>query len=223
MNTGLKLALLAAGAIVGGLLGGPWLWLHYACKPAATLLVLAWVLRAAPVVSSRYRRAVAWGLVFSLAGDVLLMLPQGLFLGGLVAFLLAHLCFIAALWPGGGVRANALALLAYAALAAVDLGLLWPHVPGEMRLPVLAYVSVLVLMAALAAARAWALRADAMLAAPARLAAVGGALFVLSDSLLAWNRFHGALPLALLWVLATYYASLWCIARSVARRAGQGA
>lgn len=223
MSTGLKLALLVAGAIVGGLLGGPWLWLHYLCKPAATVLVLAWVLRAAPVVSPRYRRAVAWGLVFSLAGDVLLMLPQGLFLGGLVAFLLAHLCFIAALWPGGGARANALALLAYAALAAVDLGLLWPHVPGDMRLPVLAYVSVLVLMAVLAAGRAWALRADAVLAAPARLAALGGALFVLSDSLLAWNRFHGPLPLALLWVLATYYASLWCIALSVARRTGQGA
>ncbi|KFN47865.1 hypothetical protein N790_07280 [Arenimonas malthae CC-JY-1] len=217
------LALVVAGAIAGGLLGGPWLWLHYACKPLATLMVLAWVLRASPAVSVRYQRAIALGVVFSLAGDVLLMLPQGLFLGGLVAFLLAHLCFIVALWPGGGARANALAVSAYAVLAAVNVGLLWPHVPGAMRGPVLAYVAVLVLMAALAAARAGSLRSDGALAGPSRLAAVGGALFVLSDSLLAWNHFRGGLPLALLWVLATYYASLWCIARSVARPVGQGA
>ncbi|MBW8313137.1 MAG: lysoplasmalogenase [Rhizobium sp.] len=217
------LALVVGGAIAGGLLGGTWLWLHYVCKPLATLMVLAWVLRAAPPVSVRYRRAIALGVVFSLVGDVLLMLPQGLFLGGLVAFLLAHLCFIVALWPGGVLGANALAVSAYAALAAVNLGLLWPHVPGAMRVPVLAYVAVLVLMAALAAARAWALRGNAALSRPARLAAVGGALFVLSDSLLAWNHFRAGLPLALLWVLASYYASLWCIARSVARPAGQRA
>ena len=40
---------------------------------------------------------------------------------------------------------------------------------------------------------------------------------MLSDSLLAWNRFDGPMPLAALWVLATYYLSLWWIARSVAR------
>ena len=217
------LALVAAGAIAGGLMGGPWLWLHYACKPLATLMVLAWVLRAAPAVSVRYRRAVALGVVFSLVGDVLLMLPQGLFMGGLVAFLLAHWCFIVALWPGGDGLANAVAVLVYVAIAALAMGLLWPDVPDAMRVPVFVYVQALVLMAALAAGRAWSRRSDATLAGPSRLAAVGGLLFVLSDSLLAWNHFHGGLPLALLWVLATYYASLWCIARSVARPAGQGA
>jgi hypothetical protein len=42
-------------------------------------------------------------------------------------------------------------------------------------------------------------------------------LFMLSDSLLAWNRFDGPMPLAALWVLWTYHLSLWWIARSVAR------
>jgi hypothetical protein len=32
---------------------------------------------------------------------------------------------------------------------------------------------------------------------------------------LAWNRFRLAIPLSSLWVLATYYAALWCLARSV--------
>ena len=53
---------------------------------------------------------------------------------------------------------------------------------------------------------------------PALSGAVGGALFVLSDSLLAWDRFGSGLPAAALLVLASYYAALWCIARSVAVR-----
>ncbi|NMW25824.1 lysoplasmalogenase, partial [Rhodanobacter denitrificans] len=38
-----------------------------------------------------------------------------------------------------------------------------------------------------------------------------------SDSLLAWDRFRGPLPLASLWVLSAYYLALWRIARSVQR------
>ncbi|MGB3381907.1 MAG: lysoplasmalogenase family protein, partial [Rhodanobacter sp.] len=59
-----------------------------------------------------------------------------------------------------------------------------------------------------------------VLARPARRAAIGGALFMLGDSLLAWDRFHGALPLAAVWVLGSYYAAVWFIARSVARDDG---
>jgi uncharacterized membrane protein YhhN len=40
---------------------------------------------------------------------------------------------------------------------------------------------------------------------------------MISDSLLAWDRFRGALPWAALYVLTTYYAALWLIARSVER------
>ena len=54
--------------------------------------------------------------------------------------------------------------------------------------------------------------ADAVLA---RSAAIGGALFVASDALLATNKFAGPLPLASLWVLASYWAAQWCIAGSL--------
>ena len=40
-----------------------------------------------------------------------------------------------------------------------------------------------------------------------------------SDALLATNKFAGPLPLASLWVLATYYLALWWIAGSVRRAA----
>jgi hypothetical protein len=62
--------------------------------------------------------------------------------------------------------------------------------------------------------------AASAIAGSARLAAVGAAFFVVSDTLLAWNRFGGGIPLASLWVLATYFIAQWYIARSVDLQAG---
>src|SRR4051794_41583322 len=55
-----------------------------------------------PVAGADARRG--WfvaALVFSLAGDVFLMLPRDLFVAGLSAFLVAHLCYIAGFWTDG--------------------------------------------------------------------------------------------------------------------------
>lgn len=84
-----------------------------------------------------------------------------------------------------------------------------------MRMPVLAYVVVLASMAVLALARQWRSSQPAVEARSAPWAAVGALLFVASDSLLAWDRFAGGLPLASLLVLSTYYGAQYAIARSV--------
>src|SRR3974390_2534504 len=55
-----------------------------------------------PAADAHTRRA--WfvvALVFCLAGDVLLMVPRDLFVGGLAAFLLGHLCYVAGFWTHG--------------------------------------------------------------------------------------------------------------------------
>jgi uncharacterized membrane protein YhhN len=219
----LFIAISAVGAVVGAVLGGPWIWLHYLCKPLATILLLALAARARHPVSARYRTLVCVGLLLSLAGDVFLLLPVDLFMAGLISFLLAHFCYIAAFapdssWPtrASMARRLVLTLLPYAAVAAANLFLLLPHVSEELKPAVLGYVMVLELMAALAGARAWILRRDA-LANSALVAAIGGGLFVLSDTLLAWDKFGGGIPKASLWVLVSYYAAQWCIARSVDR------
>ncbi|KRG74470.1 hypothetical protein ABB30_13890 [Stenotrophomonas ginsengisoli] len=206
------LAVLAAGAIIGALGQGPWWWLHWLCKPLATLWLIAWVAgMTVPVMRQGYRRWVLAGLCLSLLGDVLLMLPQGLFVPGLVAFLLAHLCYIAAF--AGDARAGALpAGIGLATLiGAGNLLALWQHLPAAMQVPVSAYVLVIAAMAALALAGA--MRRMASLAN--RLAAGGALLFVASDSWLAWDRFAGPLPLAIVGVLLTYWAAQYLIAASV--------
>jgi len=67
----------------------------------------------------------------------------------------------------------------------------------------------LVSMAAQAMGRSFLLRTSA-----ARFAAIGALLFVLSDGLLALNRFYAPLRLAPLLILVPYYTGQWLIASS---------
>lgn len=215
--------LVAGSAILGALLGSGegdpgWHWLHWICKPLATVLIFLLAWRARPALSARYRHWISTGMACSLLGDVLLMLPQDLFVPGLVAFLCGHLCFLVAFLGDSRFAARPLWLLASLGYGAINLWLLWDSMGATLRLPVIVYVVVLAGMGgqALVRARMFALRGDAQRVGTQR-AALGAMLFMLSDTLLAWNRFHAAIPWSSLWVLSTYYLALWWIARSVQR------
>lgn len=204
------LVMLGAGAIIGALIGGDvGNWLHWICKPLATGWLLLWV-SGLPGLSSgrRYRRWIVAGLALSLVGDVLLMMPWGLFVPGLVAFLLAHLCYISAFLPGTRTGSLLAGLAISTFIAGTNLVLLWPYLPTDMQLPVGAYVAVIGAMASMALARAF----DGLQGG--RMSAVGALLFVISDCWLAWDRFAGPLPWAIAGILVTYWSAQWAIAAS---------
>jgi uncharacterized membrane protein YhhN len=193
-------ALLAAGMAIAAALGAlPFAWLVLA-KPLTTALVVVHALRAPPSIE---RRWIVAGLLLSLAGDIALLWPERGFLPGLIAFLLAHLAYLVAFTRRLRLASRAGPFLIYALAASGILAVLWPDVPAGLRVPVVVYVVALTAMAAQAAVAG--MRTRLVLLA-------GGALFFLSDALLATARFHGALPLAPLWILATYWAAQWCIA-----------
>ena len=185
-------------------------------KPLTTVLVgiWAWPRGADEVAVRRWIRA---GLLMSLFGDVFLLWPQQGFLPGLVSFLLAHLAYIVAFTRSARLGARVLPFVFYGLVGAGVLGWLWPGVPPPLQLPVLAYVACLITMAAQAAVL-WQLARDGPNEILARRAAVGGALFVLSDALLAANRFAMPLPAASLLILAPYWAAQILIAGSMRGR-----
>lgn len=213
--TGLAVAVAAALAIAGALAAPVMLWLHYLCKPLATILVFVAVLLVRSPASEVYRRAILGGLVWSLAGDVALMLPAEVlpagFLIGLGSFLVAHLFFLRAFLRDARLFGTRWVPLALVAACAVNLAILWPGLAADLRGPVIAYMLCLVAMSAQAISRALALGTR-----ESHLAAAGSLLFVLSDTLLAYDRFHAPLAAAPLLILATYYGALWLIASSVA-------
>jgi uncharacterized membrane protein YhhN len=152
-------------------------------KPVVPLLLavaaLAWPEGSLAVPAVRPWVVVA--LAASLLGDVLL-LPPGRLTGGLVAFLVAHLAYLAAFvqLPGsvGWLVVGTVAAVVVAATAGRSLVLAARG--AGMAAPVAAYLVVICAMAVAAT------RTDSP-------AAVAGAwLFVTSDTLLGWGAFRGA-------------------------------
>ena len=188
-------------------------WLHFLFKPLALSIAIFLAARRALAAGSitGFDGLLLAGLVASLAGDVLLMGPGGMFVPGLVCFLLAHLAYIALFRIGVGLFPRPGALAATLLVGAGMYAFLWHGgLPAALRIPVGAYVVVIACMAAQAIGRAAVLRRTDPSAA---WVAVGACFFMLSDSLLAINKFVMPLPLAQLWVLATYYAAQVLIVR----------
>lgn len=210
----LPLATVASAALcIAAATGALPAWLAFVFKPLTTLLVIAWAFTRGAEVPVQ-RRRILIGLWLSLAGDVFLLWPGQGFLPGLVSFLLAHLAYIAAFSVPVRFGAKPVAFAVYGVIAALILSQLWGGVPAALRAPVVGYVVCLACMAAQAAA--WWLSAPA--SPLARCAAVGGLLFMASDSLLAINKFASPLPLAALWILSTYWLAQLCIAASLPAR-----
>ena len=180
-------------------------WLSVAFKPLATIVIIAFA-RQRRAGRADVRRWVLVGLVLSLGGDIALLWPKDGFLPGLVSFLFAHLAYLIGFTRDRGFAAVRLPFALYALVAGAILALLWPGVPAALRLPVAIYVLCLASMAAQAAVL-WRTGVER-----AGVLALGGALFVASDALLATNKFAAALPAANLWMLATYWLAQWCIA-----------
>ena len=181
--------------------------LHQVFKPLTMLLAIGLVWRQAAQTSRARPRALALltgALLASLAGDVFLMLrgPQW-FIPGLASFLVAHGFYIALFRIGQPWFPSRRALLATLAFGAAMYAHVWNGLGDPvLKVAVAAYVTVIALMAAQAIGRASVLRTPGAIAV-----ALGACIFMVSDSLIAINRFVAPLPLAGLWVLATYYAA----------------
>jgi len=181
----------------------------YVFKP----LTMAFILLVAIIVgrhhSSPYFYWILVGLIFCMIGDVLLMFPEEWFLCGLVSFLMAHVFYVFAFTSEVGFGFSLWLLLPFFIYGCLMCGLLIPHL-GRMRLPVLLYVIVIVVMAWQAWERWFRIRQDTAL-----FASMGAVLFIVSDSVLAWNRFRKKFQNAQTVILSTYYAAQWLIALSV--------
>ena len=206
----LEVVVVQAGALATATAAAGFVDLHRVFKPLAMVLAIAFVAWRARGAggTARFDGLLMLALAFSLAGDVFLMF-DGYFIPGLVSFLLAHLCYIALFRDGAPWMASHKALAIVLALGAGMYAFLFPSLPGVLKVAVAAYTLVICAMAAQAIGRATVLRTPASIAV-----AVGACIFMLSDTLLAINKFAQPLPLSQLWVLATYYAAQVLIAHN---------
>ena len=220
-NAALRRLLTIVGAIAAvlAIASAPWAldrpWLNFAFEPLATLCVIAWAALGRSD-DGLVKRWIVVGLVFSLAGDVALLWPVQGFLVGLVAFLLGHAAYLVALTRRVKFLASPPAFGVWAIVAASVLARLWAGVPADLRAPVIVYVCALAAMAAQATS-VWLARRGQPDAKRWRTVAIGGALFVLSDAILATDKFVGGITMPTLWNLSIYWLGQWFIACAAVR------
>ena len=195
--TGVLLALTGASAV------GDWIAVHRDNKPleyATKPLTLALLVIVALVEWDGAGGAAPWlvgALVFSLAGDVFLMLPGNLFVPGLASFLVAHICYVVAFDPELPDQSSEWAVAVGVLGVGVVLFLrllqgLRSKGLGELVAPVAAYSIAISLMVFSAATFS-------------TLAAAGAVLFFVSDSLIGWTRFVHDLPHGKVAIHITYH------------------
>ncbi|MDF6041667.1 lysoplasmalogenase [Streptomyces sp. JH14] len=157
---------------------------HLVAKPLLMPLLAGYA------AARRGPRLLVAALLFGWGGDALLLAGSDTaFLIGMGSFAAGHVCY---LWLFGRARTSLVLAAAYAVFLAGFLALLWGGLPADLRIPMAGYSLLLTAMA---------YRSSTC----GRYAALGGALFLLSDALIAtgiadWPQ----LPAPDFWVMLTY-------------------
>ena len=147
---------------------------------------------------------------FCALGDAMGVL--GSFEGQMGGFALAHICFILYFIKGirtGNVQPVVIAAISSACLIPLVVAA-WKVIPAVHCLPIRIGCSVYAL---LLTGTVWTSSARALTVCDSRktlplLAALGGILFLVSDFVLAWNKFAEHISNASLCIMSTYYAAL---------------
>lgn len=156
-----------------------------------------------------------FALIFSWIGDVILLFAEKeavYFILGLLSFLLAHLFYIFLFYKQKNVspkqQFNLKTKLGIGSILVYFLIMTFTLVPklGELKIPVLVYASVISIMLLIA------LIGNAIWKPIPYSAVLSGAIFfVISDSLLAFNKFHSPIQFASFLIMFTYIIAQFSI------------
>jgi uncharacterized membrane protein YhhN len=179
-------------------------WLRIVSKPLLLPVLGGYFLFTISGVVNNFKKWILLALLFSWIGDVLLMFVSKneiFFLLGLSSFLLAHVCYIIffhSVRVKERVKSKPLLLLPVAIYYGVLIYILAPYLQG-MKIPVRVYGLVISFMFMLALHMLFIQNKMA-----GRWMMVGALLFVISDSVLAINKFYQPFKMADIIIMLTY-------------------
>lgn len=196
--------------------------LQYFSKPSLMLiLIFYYALNSKKLGSAKHLIILA--LVFSWLGDVLLLLDKQFktfFIFGLIAFLVAHIFYIFYFWTIRKINnianlPNASIFVGIAAYTLILFGFVAPNVK-DLIVPVAIYALVISVMFA-----ASFIAFDFKLHAFGKICLAGTFLFLISDSILAINRFVAPFTLAPVLIMLTYAIAQLLITEGSLRNLGE--
>jgi uncharacterized membrane protein YhhN len=192
LTTLLVIAVLVIAALDWAAVVKGWQKIEMIAKPG-TMLLLFGMLALAGGFGATALICFGLGIIFSLAGDIFLLLSNRWFIAGLVAFLLAHVSYIIGLNMPIGDASPLWAIVIGIILALATARILRPILAGlrekgqgKLVVPVVIYGIVITLM--LLSAILTIYRSEWKTSASG-LVSLGAILFYFSDIILAWNRF----------------------------------
>ena len=205
MASALNLAAMAFG----------WPALNFITKPSIVISLIAFYVSAS---GPGLDRMVVWALIFCWLGDVLLLLHGQLeasFILGLAAFLIGHLIYVAAynqlqrsfVKDRAPILVRILLGLPAIAMAVGLVTLLFPGL-GGLKGPVIAYAVAITWMVLTALMRNGKTSSQSFW-----MVFSGALIFMISDSLLAINKFYTPIPLPGFWIMLTYCSAQYLIIR----------
>lgn len=176
-------------------------------KPLTTILIVSLLLFTPKKAYSKFKLTMMIAFGFCLLGDILLLNPA-YFVFGLVAFLLAHILFIVAFIQHKGFQFHGISFMLLFAIGGAIFFWLKSDL-GDFMIPVLVYVLVITFMA-------WQgirmyLKDKGKAYVWIALAVI---LFMLSDTLLAINKFKAPFAYASVLILGTYWLSIGLLANA---------
>jgi uncharacterized membrane protein YhhN len=174
-------------------------WLLALAKPIATASLLLIV---GPPPTYTVEKLVAFGIIFSIIGDVLLVIEgERAFFAGTSAFLTAQILYAAAFWslrsPERPIAPVAGVVVVVSALLVANL---W-RPAGTLRPAVAVYAVAITLMVVTALGTL----GGPMHPLAALCAASGAVLFYISDATLAWSKFRKPVPHAAFLTMGVYW------------------
>jgi len=178
-------------------------------KPLTVMCIIGIGISGNSDLSPLYKPLIITGLFASLIGDVMLMRSLNKFLFGLIGFFFAHVLYSTAFMSVNDFQGINLDLIPYILLGSIFFLFLRPTL-GNMKIPVLLYIGVIILMI-WQAEILW----QTMGTQKVGLAFPGAILFCISDAVLSIRRFKVDFKLSQFLVLGTYYPAQILIAFSV--------
>ena len=178
--------------------------LVYVAKPLIVIALIVYFLFATWKTESRFMKIISQALIFSWLGDVVLMFESfndKFFLIGLISFLFAHLIYIrffSIVRMKEKIKMKPGLILLVVVYYSGLIYLLF-NVLHEMKIPVMVYGIVISIMFLLALHMLFVSNKQA-----GKLMMLGALLFVVSDSILAINKFYESFEYAGIAIMLTY-------------------
>lgn len=173
-------------------------------KPFIIISLLGYFIVSLIKNRSSFKKWIVLALLFSWAGDILLMFQENdqlFFLLGLSSFLLAHICYIFYFAKVKRAVRTGSSVFIFVIAGLYGLAILWFLSPylGEMKWPVMIYGTIISIMFAMALHLGFLKNKKIVY-----LIVFGASLFVISDSVLALNKFYQSFGSANVLIILTY-------------------